>query len=86
MLVQLVTSMLRKNPGARPNAESVYAHPVVTRARARMEEALDAFRAHGETRAEVLFKASPLSGVDASFLTDILGVETNEDMSMDWSA
>ncbi|THH09118.1 hypothetical protein EW145_g2227 [Phellinidium pouzarii] len=86
MLVQLITSMLRKDPGARPSAESVYAHPVVTRARARMEEALVALRADGETRPEVLFKISPLSGVDASFLTDILCVGTNGDLSMDCSA
>ncbi|KAI5123074.1 hypothetical protein M0805_000508 [Coniferiporia weirii] len=86
-LVQLITSMLRKNPAARPDAESVYTHPVITRTRSRMEQALNVLRAHEETRPESLFKASPLAGVEASFLADILGAEATEGVvAMDWSA
>lgn len=68
--------MMRKDPKQRPDAVSVYAHPVVARARAKMDSALEALRAQGDARPESLFKASPLAGVEASFLSEIL----NEDV------
>ncbi|KAH8119125.1 hypothetical protein DFH11DRAFT_1539989 [Phellopilus nigrolimitatus] len=85
-LLQLITGMMRKDPAARPSADGVYTHTVVTRARERMEQALDVLRAQGDTRPEVLFKASPLAAVDADFLFDILGTDAGTDaMAMDWS-
>lgn len=66
--------MMNKDPLARPTAENVYKHDVVARARVYMDSLLGELRAQGETRPDILFKASPLAGVDDSFLSDILGV------------
>lgn len=76
-LQQLIANMMNKDPLARPTAENVYEHDVVARARVYMDSLLGELRAQGETRPEILFKASPLAGVDDSFLSDILGVYTD---------
>lgn len=81
-LIQLIGSMMRKNASQRPTAKAIYSHPVITRARARMDKALNKIRASGDIRAETLFKASPLAGADESFLNDILGLDS---MAMDCS-
>ena len=73
--------MMRKNPADRPTARAIYAHFVVANARTKMESALAELRAAGDVRPETLFKVSPLAGVDAGFLSDILGHEPGaEDM------
>ena len=51
-----------------------------------MDQALGELQAQGDVRPEVLFKASPLASVDATFLPDILGLEIDGVGSMDWSA
>lgn len=71
-LVQLIKSMMCQDPSRRLDAEAVYSHTVVARARAKMESALERMRSRGEALPETLFKASPLAGVEASFLDDIL--------------
>ena len=78
--------MMRKDPAARPDIDAICSHPVVSRARVRMEEALGELQTQGDIRPEVLFKASPLASVDATFLQDILGLEVDGVDSMDWSA
>lgn len=85
-LVALIQSMMRKDPARRPDINSICSHPVVSRARARMEETLEELRAQGESRPEILFKASPLASVDVTFLQDILGLQTNGESAMDWTA
>lgn len=85
-LVQLIRSMMRKDPAARPDIDSIYAHPVVARTRARMEQALGELQVQGDLRPEVLFKASPLASVDAAFLQDILGPDVDSASAMDWTA
>jgi len=75
-LVHLIKRMMSKDPERRPAAETIYSHPVVTRARARMDLALETLKAQGD---EVLFKASPLAGVEDGFLRDILGHDTGAD-------
>ena len=69
--------MMRKDPSARPSAEEIHSHAVITRARTRMETVLNELRDQGETRTEMLFKCSPLAGVDEAFLSEILGPEAN---------
>ena len=83
VLVQLIQSMMSKEPSRRPSADMVFAHPVVNRARTKMEETEARLReeAGTEPTAEVLFKASPLAGVEAGFLEDILG---NVGARMQW--
>ena len=81
-LMQLIGSMMRKDPVRRPSAKAIYGHPVITRARTRMEHAIEELRMAGDVRPEVLFKASPLASTDESFLDEILGSEC---MAMDCS-
>lgn len=86
-LIQLITSMMRKKPSARPSAEEIYSHAVITRARLRMEIPLNELHEQGETRSEILFKYSPLAGVDETFLSEILGTTEMDGNTenMDWS-
>lgn len=87
VLQQLIASMMSKDPASRPSADDIYSHRVVSRARLRMETLLDELRGYGESRPEVLFRASPLAGVDEFFLPDILEVNADADvMGMDCSA
>jgi mitosis inhibitor protein kinase SWE1 len=72
---------MRKNPSTRPSADSIYHHPVICRARLRMEDAVAELFRMGETRPESLFKASPLASADDAFLADVLGTEAA--MTMD---
>ncbi|TDL25934.1 hypothetical protein BD410DRAFT_783928 [Rickenella mellea] len=72
VLVGVIKSMMKKDPGQRPDVEVIWGHPVVSRARARMEERLEAVRRIGDVKAETLFKASPLAGEASRFLDDIL--------------
>lgn len=81
-LIGLIKSMMRKDPARRPDIEAIWGHPVVARARGKMEEVLAGVRAGGESSAEALFQASPLAGVEACFLSDILG---RGHEAMDWS-
>lgn len=75
VMAQLIMSMMSKDPSRRPSAEVVHTHPVINRARAKMVEAETRLReeAGTEPTPDVLFKASPLAGVEAGFLEDILG-------------
>ncbi|EJD02900.1 uncharacterized protein FOMMEDRAFT_20109 [Fomitiporia mediterranea MF3/22] len=82
----LISSMMSKDPSARPSANDIYAHPVVFRARARMEALHDDLREQGESRPEILFRASPLASVDDSFLPDILGEDVVDAMEVDCNA
>ena len=85
-LQTLIASMMSKDPASRPSADDIYSHVVITRARSRMDALLEELRACGESSPEVLFKASPLAAVDESFLSDILGANTDIDaMNMDCS-
>ncbi|KAF7983292.1 hypothetical protein HWV62_22953 [Athelia sp. TMB] len=68
-LLALIRSMMRTDPARRVDVQGVAGHPVVARARAAMERAL----AEAEARGAPLFGASPLAGVPASFLAEILG-------------
>ena len=80
-------SMMSKDSAARPTAEEIFSHEVVSRARAHMEMMLNSLRDQGESRPEILFKASPLASVDDTFLSDILGDNAKSDMmEMDCSA
>ena len=73
-LVQLIKSMMRKDASRRPSAGVVYGHRSVARARAKMEEGIRrVLRMGGERRTEMLFKYSPLGGVEEGFLEDVLG-------------
>lgn len=79
--MRLVKSMMRKDARERPTAKEIWAHRVVANARRKMERALAEVRAQGDERPETLFKVSPLAGVDAGFLGDILGCEEDMDCS-----
>lgn len=68
-LTQLIKSMMRADPERRVDVQTIYLHPVVSRARAAMEQSYtDAVAAGTST-----FAASPLAGVGTGFLAEILG-------------
>ena len=76
--------MLSANPEARIDSAAVCMHPVVARTRAAMERLLEEALRAGERP----FAASPLAGVPAGFLEEVLSnrreataVATNTDAS-----
>lgn len=76
--------MLSANPEARIDSAAVCVHPVVARTRAAMERLLEEALRAGERP----FAASPLAGVPAGFLEEVLSnrreataVATNTDAS-----
>ncbi|KAI9453165.1 hypothetical protein BJY52DRAFT_1225770 [Lactarius psammicola] len=64
----LIATLLCANPKARIDSAAVCAHPVVTRTRAAMERLLEEALRAGERP----FAASPLAGVPAGFLEEVL--------------
>jgi len=80
----LIAALLSANPEARIDSAAVCAHPVVARTRAAMERLLEEALRAGERP----FAASPLAGVPAGFLEEVLShrreattVATNADAS-----
>jgi mitosis inhibitor protein kinase SWE1 len=67
-LLRLIQHMMRRDPTLRIDIHAVYGHPVVARARARMEQMYSAARAAGSS----VFVASPLASVAEGFLEEIL--------------
>ncbi|KAF5370775.1 hypothetical protein D9758_001951 [Tetrapyrgos nigripes] len=67
-LLRLMQHMMRRDPTLRVDIQVVYEHPVVARARTKMEELYSAARAAGSS----VFAASPLASVAEGFLEDIL--------------
>lgn len=83
-LLDLIKSMMRRDPALRVSVQVIRAHPVVSRARAAMEQTLADATKIGST----IFAASPLASVPKTFLEDILGhaaVPTPDDGAMDLS-
>ncbi|KAL4080281.1 hypothetical protein V8B97DRAFT_1931361 [Scleroderma yunnanense] len=86
-LFELIKSMMQMDPGKRVDVQTVYAHPVIARARAAME------RLHEEavSNDNSTFVASPLASVGIGFLEEILGrgmglgVTQSRDEAMDTS-
>ncbi|KAH6914326.1 other/WEE protein kinase [Coprinopsis sp. MPI-PUGE-AT-0042] len=76
-LLELIKQTMRTDPAQRVSAQDVYNHPVVTRARRRMQVAYERAKADGTT----VFAASPLAGVNVGFLEEILGDENAMDVS-----
>jgi mitosis inhibitor protein kinase SWE1 len=68
-LFELIQEMMRTDPSIRIRVDAVCGHPVVSRARIRMERDLAAAVREGGS----LFKASPLGAAPEGFLCDILG-------------
>ena len=64
----LIAALLSANPEARIDSATVCAHPVVVRTRAAMERLLEEALRAGERP----FAASPLAGVPAGFLEEVL--------------
>ncbi|KAH9023130.1 hypothetical protein EDB84DRAFT_1441050 [Lactarius hengduanensis] len=64
----LIAALLCANPAARIDSAAVCAHPVVVRTRAAMERLLEEALRAGERP----FAASPLAGVPAGFLEEVL--------------
>ncbi|KAI0260808.1 hypothetical protein BC834DRAFT_898433 [Gloeopeniophorella convolvens] len=75
----LLAALLRADPGARLSSAALRADPVVERTRAAMERLLARARAAGEAA----FAASPLAGVPAGFLAEVLGHAADADDAMD---
>ncbi|THV02400.1 hypothetical protein K435DRAFT_775597 [Dendrothele bispora CBS 962.96] len=67
-LLRLIRQMMRTEPTRRVDIHDVYEHPVVARARARMEQTYLAAKEAGTS----VFAASPLASVTEGFLEDIL--------------
>ncbi|KAF5393379.1 hypothetical protein D9757_000714 [Collybiopsis confluens] len=68
-VLRLVRQMMRRDPSLRVGIHGVYNHPVVSRARVRMEQAYETAKRAGTS----LFAASPLASVSEEFLPTILG-------------
>ena len=66
-LVELIRNMMRTDPGKRLTMAQVCAHPVVRRAREKMEAL------HEELKGSSTWGASPLASVGSGFLDEILG-------------
>ena len=64
----LLVALLRSDPAARMDSGSVCVHPVVMRTRAAMERLMEEAQRAGEPP----FAASPLAGVPADFLAEVL--------------
>ncbi|KAF9062440.1 kinase-like domain-containing protein [Rhodocollybia butyracea] len=69
-VLRLVQQMMRTNPSLRVGIYGVYNHPVVTRARVRMEQAYNTAKRAGTS----LFAASPLASASEEFLPAILDI------------
>ena len=67
-MLSLIKSMMRTDPVCRVDIETVWAHPVVSRARSAMERMYAAAKAAGTSA----FAASPLGSVPSTFLEEIL--------------
>jgi mitosis inhibitor protein kinase SWE1 len=83
-LLNLIKSMMQTDPALRVSLQVIRAHPVVSRARAAMEQTLADATMIGST----VFAASPLASVPKTFLEDILGhppVPISDDGAMDLS-
>ncbi len=65
----LLVALLRSNPAGRIDSGGVCVHPVVVRTRAAMERLMEEAQRAGEPP----FTASPLAGVPAGFLAEVLG-------------
>ncbi|KAJ7287800.1 kinase-like domain-containing protein [Mycena rebaudengoi] len=68
-LFELIQEMMRTDPSIRIRVDAICGHPVVSRARIRMERDLAAAVREGGS----LFRASPLGAAPEGFLCDILG-------------
>lgn len=68
-LFKLIQQMMRTDPATRIDMQAIYAHPVVTRARQKM----DMIRLTAKREGTAMYNASPLAGVADGFLEDILG-------------
>jgi mitosis inhibitor protein kinase SWE1 len=68
-LVELIRNMMRTDPGKRLTMGQICAHPVVRRAREKMENLHDELKREGRST----WGASPLASVGSEFLQDILG-------------
>jgi len=68
-LVELIQSVMRTDPSKRLTMAQVCAHPVVRRAREKMEMLHDELRREGRST----WGASPLASVGSGFLDEILG-------------
>lgn len=73
-LLELITSMMRTNPGLRVDIYDISTHPIVWRTRVAMERMRAAAKANGSS----MFAASPLAGVPEGFLAEILGRASDE--------
>jgi mitosis inhibitor protein kinase SWE1 len=67
-LVELILDMMRTDPSKRPTIVQVCAHPVVRRAREKMEVLYDELKREGRST----WGASPLASVGSGFLEEIL--------------
>ncbi|KAG7098718.1 hypothetical protein E1B28_000631 [Marasmius oreades] len=67
-LLGLIHGMMRTEPSQRLTTEEVYEHPVVSRARIKMEQVYETAVKNGSP----VFAASPLASVSAGFLKEIL--------------
>ncbi|KAF8638035.1 hypothetical protein AX16_010667 [Volvariella volvacea WC 439] len=68
-LLDIIRSMMRTDPDLRISVQTVYDHPVVSRARAAMDRTYQAAKQNGTS----IFAASPLASAPVGFLDDILG-------------
>ncbi|KAL0068849.1 mitosis inhibitor protein kinase swe1 [Marasmius tenuissimus] len=69
-LLLLIRGMMRTDPAQRLRIEEVWGHPVVARARRKMEEMYSMAMKNGTP----VFAASPLASVSAGFLEEILDI------------
>ena len=74
-LLDLIRRMMRTDPSHRISVHAICLHPIVSRARMKMDEVYEAARATGAN----VFAASPLASVPSGFLEEILGRPTVED-------
>jgi len=68
-LLYLIKQLMRTDPTLRINAQDIFDHPIVSRARAMMERTYNQAVKNGTP----VFAASPLASVPDSFLIEILG-------------
>jgi mitosis inhibitor protein kinase SWE1 len=68
-LLHLIKQLMRTDPTLRINAQDIFDHPIVSGARALMEQAYNQAVENGTS----VFAASPLASVPDSFLIEILG-------------
>lgn len=79
-LMHIIAEMMRTDPEERMDVEALVAHPIVSRARQAMEDAL-ARAAQGR---ESFFAASPLAGSPPGFLDQLLGPSMDDAMDLDF--